>query len=182
MNKKLVEMRKGKQRSGLLALAAWLLGKSGGRPLAGVEVGTYRGEGAELLCRSGAVSELWCVDPWLNGYDKKDAASSSDMSAAEAEFDRRLGENPQMRKFKGTLAEFAGAGLAPRPDFVYVDACHKYEGVKSDLGLVLGRLRPSMAVCGHDYVDGWPGVKKAVDELLGKPDAVFEDGSWAKLL
>ena len=56
MNKKLVEMRKGKQRQGLLALAAWLLEKSGGRQLAGVEVGTYRGEGAELLCRSGAVS------------------------------------------------------------------------------------------------------------------------------
>jgi len=33
---------------------------------------------------------------------------------------------------------------------------------------------------GHDYADGWPGVKKAVDEIFGKPDKVYMDSTWVK--
>ena len=46
-------------------------------------------------------------------------------------------------------------------------------------------------ICGHDYYTDEEflkihphiaGVKKAVDELLGKPDKNYSDGSWVKWL
>ena len=40
-------------------------------------------------------------------------------------------------------------------------------------------MRPKW-ICGHDYCPGWPGVIKAVEEKLGKPDKTFLDGSWMK--
>lgn len=32
------------------------------------------------------------------------------------------------------------------------------------------------------YGNQHPGVKKAVNELLGTPEGIFNDGSWIKIL
>lgn len=61
---------------------------------------------------------------------------------------------------------------------LYIDACHQYEAVKSDLIAAMS-LHPKY-LSGHDYVKEWGGVVKAVDEVLGKPDYVYADGSWLK--
>ena len=39
--------------------------------------------------------------------------------------------------------------------------------------------RPKVAISGHDY-NTWGGVTQAIEESLGKPDAVFSDSSWVK--
>ncbi len=48
--------------------------------------------------------------------------------------------------------------------------------MKSDLNNAL-KLCPNY-LSGHDYVSGWGEVVKAIDEVLGKPDYVYADGSW----
>ena len=50
-------------------------------------------------------------------------------------------------------------------DFVFIDACHDYAFAKSDTANAL-RMCPDGVIVWHDYCTGWPGVVRAVDELL----------------
>lgn len=151
-----------------------------GHPFTMSEIGVYRGESTELFLKSGHIKKIYCVDPWQSGYDSSDAASNSDMSAVEAEFDRMAGRWPTyIRKHKGTVDDFKPDVLPV--EFIYIDACHQYESVRHDIEWALS-IKP-IVVGGHDYGCAYyPGVQKAVDEMLGKPDAVFSDGSWVKTL
>ena len=148
-----------------------------------IEVGSYAGESADIFASStGKVKTLYCVDPWKSGYDEGDIASySSDFKEVENAFDEvQKKHSDVIVKYKGTLADFISDHPEVKPDLLYIDACHQYAAVKSDLISALS-LHPKY-LSGHDYVNGWGGVVKAVDEVLGKPDYVYVDGSWLKQL
>src|SRR5690606_750981 len=51
-------------------------------------------------------------------------------------------------------------------DLVFIDACHDYEFAASDTQKALRLVSPTGVVVWHDYMEGWPGVVRAVDELL----------------
>ena len=58
-----------------------------------------------------------------------------------------------------------------------------YEAVKHDIEMTLEILKPSVAICGHDFADRplrIRGVKKAVLEKIGQPDKTYVDTSWIK--
>lgn len=142
-----------------------------------VEVGSYAGESAEAFVSAGKVKTIYCVDPWLPGYDKKDIASDTDFNMVESAFDEVQSRHiDTIVKFKGVLKDFAVQHPNLRPDLIYIDACHTYEACKEDISTALS-MSPKF-VSGHDYVKGWSGVMKAVDEMFGKPDATYEDESW----
>lgn len=141
-----------------------------------IEVGCYSGESSEIFASTGKVKTLWCIDPWKNGYDARDIASSSDFTAVEKKFDEMAERNPVVKKFKGTLADFVEAHPEVKPDLIYIDACHTYEAVKSDINLAL-KFCPKF-ISGHDFCSGWAGVMEAVRETLGEPDQTFADNSW----
>ena len=44
------------------------------------------------------------------------------------------------------------------------------------------KIKTNGVIGGHDYVEPWTGVIQAVDEIIGKPDMVYIDGSWIKYL
>lgn len=50
-------------------------------------------------------------------------------------------------------------------DMIYIDGAHEYDAVKQDISNYWNILQSGGIMLGDDYVDGWPGVKKAVDEL-----------------
>ena len=55
-------------------------------------------------------------------------------------------------------------------DFIYIDANHKYEFIKEDIGLWYPKCKTGGIFAGHDYLDGSIksgeyGVKSAVDEF-----------------
>ena len=145
-----------------------------------IEIGSYRGESAEIFMNTGKISELFCVDTWKAGYDDSDRASFSDMAKVEADFDARMAKyGPRVRKFKGTLQQFSANGFPP-VDFIYVDSCHTYDGCKTDLLTAL-EANP-VYIGGHDYSAGFKGVIKAVNEYVGQPDKLYPDSSWLKKL
>jgi predicted O-methyltransferase YrrM len=67
-------------------------------------------------------------------------------------------------------------------DFVFIDACHEYENVITDINAWLPKIRPGGLLCGHDK--DMDGVKKATQELstrLGKPLFTSDESTavWA---
>jgi predicted O-methyltransferase YrrM len=63
-------------------------------------------------------------------------------------------------------------------DFVYIDADHEYEGVKRDIELWFPKVKKGGVIAGHDYIEGWDGVIKAVDEIFGKENLIIKRMSW----
>lgn len=67
-------------------------------------------------------------------------------------------------------------------DIVYIDASHDYESVKEDVLTWLPKVKQGGIICGDDYVSGWPGVVKAVDEVFdGKVNKVGYQQWWVKI-
>lgn len=142
-----------------------------------IEVGSYAGESADIFASTGKVKTLYCIDPWKSGYDSRDIASSSDFAEVESEFDRVAKKHGDIIvKFKGTLEQFIEKNPEVKPDVIYIDACHTYEAVKQDIQNAMS-LKPEF-IGGHDYCDGWSGVKRAINERFGAPDKTFFDESW----
>lgn len=160
-------------REGLLALAKTLP-----KGAVVVEIGSYRGESAELFLASGNVAKIFCVDPWKRFYDLNDMSAYTDMVEVEADFDRRHARDARVVKVKGTIETFIAQYAGETVDFVYVDGCHTYQGAKNDIEKTRDFIKPRFAIGGHDWT--WPGISDAIRETLGTPDEHFVDTSWIK--
>lgn len=145
-----------------------------------VEIGSYAGESADLFASSPKTRTIWCIDPWLSGYDNNDPASSTDFVEVESTFDTVMEKhNGKINKFKGVAKEFIEQHPEFVPDFAYIDANHTYEGCKDDISTALKwKGRGLKFLGGHDYASWCPGVIQAVNEAFGKPDWTFSDSSW----
>jgi len=51
-------------------------------------------------------------------------------------------------------------------DIIYIDASHEYLPVREDIISWWPKLKNGGFMCGDDYVNGWPGVIQAVNELF----------------
>ena len=148
-----------------------------------VEVGSFCGEGTRIFVEEFPNSKIMCIDPWAEGYDSKDPASSVDMGAVEKRFDMFAKKHKTVSKYKGVSFDFATLPEFANVSMCYIDGCHTYDAVKKDIQFWLKRCQH--VICGHDYgiKNHWLSpVTDAVDELIGKPDAVFKDCSWVKIL
>lgn len=67
-------------------------------------------------------------------------------------------------------------------DVVYIDASHDYLSVKNDIKTWLPKLKKNGIICGDDYIDGWPGVIKAVNEIFGDNVKKIGKQQWYVLL
>lgn len=51
-------------------------------------------------------------------------------------------------------------------DLVFLDTCHTEQGTRDAITAWLPKIKPGGTFAGHDFVDHWPGVVKAVKALL----------------
>lgn len=68
-------------------------------------------------------------------------------------------------------------------DFVFLDAAHDYGSVRMDIGAWLQKVKTGGVIAGDDYgIPGeepvWPGVRKAVDDLLPQREFRPHDAWW----
>lgn len=126
-----------------------------------VEVGTWRGDYAQIICDALQPEKFYAVDPYAlyEGYtDKPDVnefANQQNLDNLAAKVSLRVkgmnGGRPSelIRKQGKDAAElFEDNSL----DFVYLDADHKYEAVKHDIATWFPKVKSGGILCGHDYI------------------------------
>lgn len=177
METKFRRMRHGNQHHGLMDMIAHINASSPTSEMRLVEIGCYTGESSSIFC--GKFAHVTCIDPFQDGYDRQDSASSwAPMTEVYAEFMKRMHKHKNCRlirkKSQDALRDLRGRTF----DVVYIDGMHSYDQVTADILGYSDIVREGGFICGHDYCPGWSGVVRAVDECCGKPEVVFKDNSW----
>lgn len=57
-------------------------------------------------------------------------------------------------------------------DAVFIDADHQYESVKADILAWMPKVKNGGILAGHDYIEAYQGVIKAVNETLSKFEVI----------
>jgi hypothetical protein len=136
-----------------------------------VEIGSFKGRSTVALA-SGCKGPVYAVDhfsgPTLAGTDPK---------AIRKEFERNTLSFPNVHLICEHSIDAARRFLPHEPEMVFIDGYHAYEQVKADLLAWLPKAKK--LICGHDYGHpNWPGVKQAVDEILG-PGVQVSETIWS---
>lgn len=135
-----------------------------------IEIGSWKGRSTHAL--------LTGAQPCggvVTAVDHFGGSTGEDWQHAEAKtevvfetFKKNVGSFPNLNVRRSSSEE--AAQQLGSAEMIFVDAGHSYEDCKKDLLLWKGKA--TKLLCGHDYCDAWPGVKRAVDEVIGRIDGV----------
>lgn len=145
-----------------------------------IESGCYKGRSTRALADN-CTGYVYAVDPWPEWYPRDDGKPLFKIGdEVFREFIKNvmgLSNTATVCIFKGTLQDFGST----KADFIFLDGDHRYEMVKKDIESAKALLNPGGILAGHDYKHkDWPGVKQAVDELIGEPVNLI-DSIWWKI-
>jgi hypothetical protein len=136
----------------------------------GVELGVSQGFHAQHLLEAFDDFELVGVDAYRHvrrggGYDHVSEPQFEDACRKARGY---LVPTGRWRLMRMLTSEAAKVFRGP-VDFLFVDADHSYESAREDLRDWFAFVRPGGIVAGHDYGQPlWPGVQRAVDEVLAE--------------
>lgn len=161
-----------------------------------IEIGTWKGASAinmAKICKGLELdTKIYCVDTWLGSVEFWNDLSET----PERDLMLKNGYPQIYYQFLSNIIHHnlqdviipvpnTSANAAKilsyhniKADLIYIDASHEYEDVKADIKAYLPLLNKGGVMFGDDY--GWPGVRKAVDEGLGKVK-VFDLNYWTTL-
>ena len=138
-----------------------------------VEVGTHRGEYANMFLSRWKGKSFYAVDIW----DKFFGDPLGDSEYRNDDYQETINV---LDKYKTTtninilkMTSVDGSKIVPNDiDFVYIDANHLYSYVKQDIETWYPKIKSGGIIGGHDYVKkniyGSLGIKIAVDEFAIK--------------
>jgi hypothetical protein len=63
-------------------------------------------------------------------------------------------------------------------DIVYIDGSHDYNSVTNDIRSWIPKIKKGGFICGDDYTDIWPEVKKSVHDYFGDKFEVVGETQW----
>ena len=141
-----------------------------------LEIGSYKGESTFMFASSGIFDEIHCIDPH-RGDEQANDIFNENWEEIQNEFKintRHFNNVTLHQDYSYNIVNKFKDGYF---DFIYVDGSHEYKDVKKDLELYLPKTKHLIG--GHDYQKEWPGVVKAVSEVLDKPHKTYIDHSWA---
>lgn len=133
-----------------------------------MELGTGMGISTEvfaLLC-----GEVHTTDVWADG-----------LSGWRASFEAIAKNYENITQYYKNCDECVELFADESLDAVYIDELHYYEDVKKDIINWLPKVKRGGLICGHDYIerpDYQFGVIRAVNEVLGAPEKIYQDTSW----
>lgn len=175
----IIEMRPGHFAYGLIELTDYINQFYPTKEMNMIEIGCYAGESTMIF--SNFFKNVITIDPLEPNYHSNDTASNSDFNAVYSKFLKRTLYKNNIKHIK-LKSDDAYLIIDNKVDFVYIDGMHTYDQVKKDILNYGILINENGFIGGHDYVDGWAEVKRAVDETIGNVDMVFSDFSWIKKL
>lgn len=170
-------MRPEGQLNALHALYSWAneVGVNG----YAVEVGTFSGENAVIMAKY--FNRVVTIDPWLNGYDKDDHASSADMAEVEKKYLERTEPFINISHIKLPSIEASKQFDDESVDLVYLDGDHQTDAVVADIDAWKPKVRKGGILAGHDI--NMEKVHNALKQrLMGATAKVFTDSSWGIII
>jgi len=137
-----------------------------------VEIGAWFGKStaflAKLVKNSGKDIRLDVVDTW-KGSDEV----CQNKTLKECNVFEEFKKNMHDRKVWDTINAMRMTSLEACEiyednslDFVFIDANHSFESVSEDISNWIDKVKPGGMIAGHDYIDGFPGVKEAVKSIF----------------
>lgn len=151
-----------------------------------IEIGTWRGDFANLMCSKLQPTKFYAVDPFAlyEGYtDKPDVnefGNQTNLDRLAEQVNKRVanmlpdGRSQLLREMScNAVKQFADNSV----DVVYVDADHKYEPVLADIRAWYAKVKPGGILCGDDYIEGSHiekfGVIQAVKDFATEMNLQF---------
>ncbi len=144
-----------------------------------VELGAWKGRSSAFLVveakNKSPNIKINIVDTWLGSKEHTDEMKDNLYQKFKSNMARLDGLYKEHRMTTNEAVPlFEDASL----DGVFIDADHSYEAVKLDIQNWMPKVRKGGILAGHDYTSAWPGVIRAVDEIL--PEAQKIDYCWLK--
>jgi len=139
------------------------------------EVGVYKGDMAEEICKMKGDRHLYLFDTW-EGLPEKCQLGDLLLKADIEEIKQRLKKYPNVHFIKGIFPETTNMVDDKKFSVVHLD-CDLYNGTKGGLEFFYPR---SEYIFIHDY-PSYEGVRKAVDEFLKEKNIKGEQTTTIQL-
>jgi predicted O-methyltransferase YrrM len=137
-----------------------------------VEIGCWAGRSTRALADSTS-GEIYAIDTWNgDGAPGVQQAIHRELLHGKPEdwllgqFNTNTADLKNIHIMQMTSLEAAVKLRDQKFDMIFIDASHDYENIKADILAWRSLLSEGGLLCGHDYVQSWPDVGRAVDELL----------------
>lgn len=141
-----------------------------------IEIGSFAGDSTKIFCSW--FKSVIAIDPWVSNIG--DITDRVNMNEVYKYFIDNTRAFSNLRVIKDFSYNAIHSFKNFKCDLVYIDGGHTYEEVKQDLSDWLPIVKNCGFIAGHDYCKKFPGVMKAVDEIIEIPDKIFPDSSWLK--
>ena len=149
-----------------------------------IEVGSWKGKSAAFLAveiiNSGKKIKFDCVDTWLGeeSYYQQDTYVKQqklyELFLSNIEPVKHIINPIRLQSIEASKL-YKDSSI----DIIFIDACHEYDCVISDISCWLPKVKHGGILSGHDYQ--WETVKKAVHELLGMKNIVPVNHCWVHI-
>lgn len=146
------------------------------KPKSIVEIGVFDGSSSRVLISHFPDAEIYLIDPWrAEGYVGTEGAGKKGRQLLSQELwdgyyetvSRDFEDYPNVRIIRTTSIE--ASNRLSDFDLIFLDADHSYKHVLNDIKAWLPKLNQNGLFICHDYGSSrFPGVKRAVDQLLGE--------------
>lgn len=115
----------------------------------GVEIGAYKGEYTEKLCKAGL--KIYAIDPWRSYPDFRSPRMQKRLDFLYEHTKRTLASYDNCEIIRKTSMEAAQDFKDESIDFVYIDGHHGFKYVAEDLWEWTKKIRKGGIISGHDY-------------------------------
>lgn len=161
-----------------------------------LEIGSYIGESAEIFLKHDFIKKLFCIDVWTSSKNRKyfmEFSEDTEQEQIKLVFWNRLEKEIESGRCIPieSISTEAFKNLKENFDVIYIDACHTYKDVLTDLFLWYTRLNVGGFMCGHDFIfdkkNGFYPSTMAIQDFITAITPyygtyefhTFKDGSWA---